>query len=213
MLPKMKNSTSRGLLSLYACLLAGNRTAGLIRVLDRILTDSMEALDGDIEQQAMAQIVIDRFRNVTLQEIVSVISDQILGSDLHTKWQTRLRQLSVIQVLFFRHIFIMSDEEKRQILDFIMSRIDDHSFQVRQLAGTTLSGIIRCAEYNSIEYYKDMFIAKLDSKDPEQVASGIMGSLALVSAFPYSIPSWMPDLLFKIASSPASSIVLSVFTC
>lgn len=96
--------------------------------------------------------------------------------------------------------------------------------EVREAAATSLSGIVRCSQRRAILRLKERFLGvirevklprrRLDNQGRERAGyqellvkahSGVLGATALINAFPYEVPSWMPDLLIETLSSHTSS--------
>jgi len=110
-----------------------------------------------------------------------------------------------VQIFVFHNIFQFDENMMNATLDMIMVLMEDPQVEVRELAGKTLSGIIRCANRSSGARLKDHFSRMLGTKvankkkpEPEALLRrhvGVLGLSALVLAFPYEIPTWMPEVL------------------
>jgi len=82
--------------------------------------------------------------------------------------------------------------------------------EVREMAATTLSGVLRLSPRRSQLTLKDRFV-KLLSRSPipnrqspvynaaiRQRHAAILGICALVDSYPYTVERWMPELLTNI---------------
>jgi proteasome activator subunit 4 len=140
-------------------------------------------------------------------------------------WHSRCRALRMLQSLVFRNLFYAP---VRELVELLAELVADPQLEVRQLASQTLSGLIRCGLVRNVTALEQRFRAlaatplpKRPSKkratavgadgvatpkaDPEasrtallQRHGGVLGLHALVSAYPYEMPDWMPDLLIFI---------------
>ena len=133
-------------------------------------------------------------------------------------WHQRCWVLINMQVIYYRHLFFLTDDQQEALLDCIASMLEDTNVDVRKDARTTLSGIIRCSparlRSKMIEGLKKKFTQMLlDSPLPRKSKSGVsapgtgastptpehnklaptrhaavLGLGALVQAFPYQSP-------------------------
>lgn len=125
-------------------------------------------------------------------------------------WKVRLKALPILQVLYFRQLPLISESEVSDILDVLCQSLDDEVVEVREMVGTTLSGILRLSPRRSVVTLKDRFV-KLAGKIqlPDRVSpvynaavrqrhAAIIGICALIDSFPYTIEKWMPGLLTTV---------------
>ncbi|KAG1826229.1 uncharacterized protein BJ212DRAFT_1444172 [Suillus subaureus] len=125
-------------------------------------------------------------------------------------WKVRLRALPILQVLYFRQLPLISESEVNEILDVLCKCLDDEVVEVREMVGTTLSGILRLSSRRRVVTLKDRFV-KLAGKIqlPDRVSpvynaavrqrhAAVIGICALIDSFPYTIEKWMPGLLTTV---------------
>ncbi|EGN99641.1 hypothetical protein SERLA73DRAFT_159863 [Serpula lacrymans var. lacrymans S7.3] len=126
-------------------------------------------------------------------------------------WKVRLKALPILQVFYFRQLPLISELKVVEILDMLCKCLDDEVVEVREMVGTTLSGILRLSPRRSVITLKDRFV-KLAKKShiPEQRNTipyalairqrhaAIIGICALIDSFPYTIEKWMPELLTSV---------------
>lgn len=144
-----------------------------------------------------------------------------------TSWHQRLRILINIQVIYFRRLFLMSEDQQQQLFDCVSAMLGDVQLEVRMGAATTLSGMIRCSPVE----FRDRTVTALKSDfeqmliktplpkrrtpgtpTPEQNKriltrhAAVLGLGALVQAFPYTSPPplWLPDILATLARKAAA---------
>ncbi|KAH7104159.1 hypothetical protein BKA62DRAFT_635182 [Auriculariales sp. MPI-PUGE-AT-0066] len=145
-----------------------------------------------------------------------------------TSWRVRMKALPLLQVFYFRQFTMISDEKVSEILEVICGCLDNEVVEVREMAATTLCGIIRCSPKRSVVMLKERF-ERVERESPlpnrnlptyalslRKLHSAILGIKALIEAFPYSVPSWCPDLLTRVLARHAYDpipISTTVRTC
>ncbi|RMX83722.1 hypothetical protein D0869_05104, partial [Hortaea werneckii] len=60
-------------------------------------------------------------------------------------WHQRLRVLINIQVIYFRHLFLMPEKQSRDLMKCVRDMLHDAQLEVRLGAAATLSGMVRCS--------------------------------------------------------------------
>ncbi|KAF8640852.1 hypothetical protein AX17_000500 [Amanita inopinata Kibby_2008] len=125
-------------------------------------------------------------------------------------WRVRMKALPLLQVFYFRNVPLISDSKVVEILEVLCQCLDDEVVEVREMAATTLSGILRLSPRRSVLTLKDRFVRLAknsripDRQKPDynkairQRHAAILGICALVDSYPYTIEKWMPDLLTNI---------------
>ncbi|KAI9791333.1 MAG: hypothetical protein M1835_000422 [Candelina submexicana] len=142
-------------------------------------------------------------------------------------WHQRLRVLINMQVIYFRRLFLISQDGQQALFDCLSAMLEDTQPEVRQGASTTLSGMIRCSPValrtGIVEALKEKFTNMLrDSPLPKRVRNStptpehskviltrhaaVLGLGALVQAFPYMSPppTWLPEVLATLAVKAAA---------
>ncbi|KAI0336090.1 hypothetical protein GY45DRAFT_1316150 [Cubamyces sp. BRFM 1775] len=153
----------------------------------------------------MCGVIIPRqFINPLLDEIFNAITT-------FPSWKVRLKILPLVQVFYFRQSFLISDKKLVEMIEVICRCLDDEVVEVREMAATTLSGILRLSPRRSIIALKDRFVRLIknvklpqDRKSPaysvalRQLHAAILGVCALIDSYPYTIERWMPELLTNV---------------
>eukprot|EP00842_Homolaphlyctis_polyrhiza_P003592 jgi/Hompol1/4233/HPOL_001181-RA len=147
------------------------------------------------------------------------------------RWHLKVRVLPVIQVLFFRHLHLLSNELVDRVLNDVKNLLNDRQLEVRQLASITLAGLIRCSQHpESIAALIEQFSKQLRSSmvTKRQRGAGtsqdaadalvkrhasVLGLAAIVQAFPYTVPKWMPAVLVSIANCTSDPEPIRVSVC
>jgi len=121
-----------------------------------------------------------------------------------------MKALPFLQVFYFRNVPLIADNKVVEILEVLCQCLDDEVVEVREMAATTLSGVLRLSPRRSILTLKDRFVrlAKTNRipsrQDPNynkairQRHAAILGICALVESYPYTVEKWMPDLLCNV---------------
>jgi proteasome activator subunit 4 len=125
-------------------------------------------------------------------------------------WKVRLKALPLVQVFYFRQVPLISEVKVVEILEVLCKCLDDEVVEVREMAATTLSGILRLSPRHSVITLKDRFVRLVkDSHIPGRQSPGynkavrqrhaaILGICALVDSYPYTVEKWMPELLTNV---------------
>lgn len=183
----------------------------------------------DPELQSLAYHVFRHLPNIPLREgeDADFIAALVRIGRNATSWHQRLRTLINIQVLYFRRLFLMGEEQQQKMFDCVSAMLSDSQLEVRMGAATTLSGMIRCSPValrdKQVSTLKECFTTQL-TKNPlpkkrnpgtptlEQSKlvltrhAAVLGLGSLVQAFPYQSPppAWLPDVLATLARKAAA---------
>ncbi|OZJ03795.1 hypothetical protein BZG36_03001 [Bifiguratus adelaidae] len=207
------------------------RVAGTIPYVQPVLGEIFEMQDVKDDQDLahMAANVLQLISQYTYtpQMVPPLIQNFTQIISHHSNWHVRVKALPIVQVFFFKHLFLMESKEVISIMDAVGAMLLDSQIEVRQLAAVTLSGLIRCSQREAIAQLISRFRDLADTQIPQrnrkdssvraatpagfQTAvlrrhAGVLGLSCLVDAFPYEVPSWMPEILVFLAgcvSDPA----------
>lgn len=183
----------------------------------------------DPELQSLAYHVFRHLPNIPHRagEDADFIAALIRIGHNATSWHQRLRILINIQVIYFRRLFLMSEQQQREMFNCVSAMLADVQLEVRMGAATTLSGMIRCSPI----VLRDSMVASLKVKftnmlqknqlpksripgtpTPEHSKliltrhAAVLGLGSLIQAFPYLSPppAWLPAVLATLARKAAS---------
>ncbi|KAI4163162.1 MAG: hypothetical protein LQ342_003290 [Letrouitia transgressa] len=186
----------------------------------------------DQELQGLAYHVFRHLPNIPhrLGEDSELIASLIRIGTQSPLWHQRLRVLINMQVIYFRRLFLLSQEQQRSLYDCVAGMLQDGQLEVRLGAASTLSGMIRCSPQalrtvmvNDLNTaFKKMLIDSPLPKKPRTNTAGsgtntptpehsrlvltrhaaVLGLGALVQAFPYASPppTWIPEVLATLAN-------------
>lgn len=190
----------------------------------------------DPELQALAYLVFRHLPNIPHrqgEEKAFVASLVKIGRQAQS-WHQRLRVLINIQVIYFRSLFVLPEQQAEDLFKCVREMLHDVQLEVRQGAALTLSGMVRCSPVDfrnkKVEdlrkHFANMLIKnplpKRNRDAPQEDSNNttaqeqnklvltrhaaVLGLGALVSAFPYASPppKWLPEVLATLAGRAAS---------
>lgn len=193
---------------------------------------AMQEINDDRDLQNMATRVLNLIARMNYPpNMLSNIIDQFLTIlTTSSSWHMRIRALPVLQIFFFKHLFVMSSTQLIRIMEVIGQMLLDSQIEVRQLASITLGGLVRCSQRDAIQSLLTQFTTKIEIRIPKRKRdkvtgknvepvgfaeavlhkhAGVLGISCLINAFPYEVPEWMPVILCQLAecmSDPAAEI-------
>ncbi|KAG8888929.1 hypothetical protein FRB98_006471 [Tulasnella sp. 332] len=147
-----------------------------------------------------------------VRKVLEVLFEAIKSSP---SWRIRLNSLPILQILYFRQVPLIEEDMVIKIQDMLSDCLSDEVIEVRERAASTLSGILRCSPRRTILLLKHRFTRQaatvfLPARNDANYASSlrhlhaaILGVTALIDAFPYSMPSWLPELIGDVLSRHA----------
>jgi proteasome activator subunit 4 len=191
----------------------------------------MQDMNDDHDLQTMASGVLNLIAQTSyphslVPQMVDAFAHILTESN---SWHIRMKALPILQVFFFKHLFLLQSEEVIRIMDVITNLLMDTQIEVRQLASVTLSGLVRCSQRDAIHVLKEKYNhlvvnthipKRVRQPNGEKAAvpegfqqallkkhAGVLGLSSLIDAFPYEVPKWMPQVLVQLAgciSEPAA---------
>lgn len=199
---------------------------------DLILPEILHMLDlnEDPDLMTVARGVFLQLGNIVYptMQIQPMVDSLVRTMTEDPIWHHRIRILGIVQVFFYRNMFILSRADRKRLFDALIQLMSDSQLECRQGAASTISGMIRASSYdreNTINSMIAQFTQVLEdnplprnrnrsrrksqvlSVDPAEVSanisarhSAVLGLSALVYAFPYDTPpKWLPAVLARIA--------------
>jgi len=148
---------------------------------------------------------------------VPALLDALLEVLRHSpSWHARLDTLPLLQIVYVQHLFLLAPRARQDVLDVLMALLRDAHREVREMAAATLAGVVRCSQRTQILPLSRTFAALAATPLPrrgapgfdaalERVHAGVLGAAALVAAFPYEVPDWMPPLVLDTLAPHSES--------
>ncbi|KAI8373532.1 hypothetical protein EDC96DRAFT_498664 [Choanephora cucurbitarum] len=197
---------------------------------------AMQEVNDDQDLQRMATKVLSLVARVnhTPSMLPHMIDEFLTILTTSTNWHIRIRALPVLQIFFFKNLFMLDSNQLLRIMNVISQMLLDTQIEVRQLASITLGGLVRCSQRDAIQSLLAQFLSQIQIKLPKrqrdkltgkniepagfanavlQKHAGVLGISCLINAFPYEVPEWMPSVLCQLAeciSDPAAEIQATI---
>ncbi|XP_039595074.1 proteasome activator complex subunit 4A isoform X2 [Polypterus senegalus] len=149
--------------------------------------------------------------------LVLQVLNQTAGS---SSWHARYTVLTYLQTMVFYNLFtFLNDEETVTDVQWLVIRLlEDEQLEVREIAATTLGGLLQCNFLNMDASMQTHFeklcktrLPKKRKRDPGAVMdtippadlvkrhAGVLGLSACILSSPYDVPTWMPQLLMDLS--------------
>jgi proteasome activator subunit 4 len=122
----------------------------------------------DPELQSLAYHVFRHLPNIPhrIGQDEKLIGSLIRIGQTSKSWHQRLRVMINIQIIFFRRLFLLSNESKQKLFDCVAGMLEDPQHEVRAGAATTLSGMIRCSPFA----FQQAMVTKLGDRFKKMLA-------------------------------------------
>ncbi|WOO84927.1 Autophagy-related protein 22 [Vanrija pseudolonga] len=182
-----------------------------------ILPDIFELreMNDNTEMQGIAGRLLAWITSITPAFVlVEPLVKQLIGIlQNSTSWRTKMHCMPVLSLTYFRNLALLSEPCKAKCLDVISTCLKDPNQEVREMASVTLAGFLRCSQRSMVLVLKDRFTREIGKiKLPRRVLSpgqvnpeyqtklvelhaAVLGAVAIVEAFPYTVPKFIPPLL------------------
>jgi len=172
------------------------------------------ALHEDVRNLARAVLALASQILYTKKDIHDIIYSQIQVVADHPAWRVRVALLPFLQILTFNHACVMSKQDVEHILVFVSQSLVDVQVEVRNVAKTCLSSIIKSTAW-TVDKLVDGFklqalplskkqMKLLNAKDAKLAIAkrhgAVLGLIAIAESCPYSLPKWLPSIMEEIAS-------------
>ncbi|XP_030051703.1 proteasome activator complex subunit 4 isoform X1 [Microcaecilia unicolor] len=135
-------------------------------------------------------------------------------------WHARYTVLTYLQTMVFYNLFIFlhNEEVVKDIRWLVVKLLEDEQLEVREMAATTLSGLLQCnflTMDNPMQiYFEQLCKTRLPKKRKRDLGAvvdtipcadlvkrhaGVLGLSACILSSPYDVPTWMPQLLMDLS--------------
>ncbi|KAG9484281.1 hypothetical protein GDO78_009934 [Eleutherodactylus coqui] len=154
-------------------------------------------------------------------EQVPLAIDVLKQTARSSSWHARYTVLTYTQTMVFYNLFIfLNNEETVQgIRLLVLQLMADEQLEVREMAATTLSGLLQCnfltMDAAMQEHFEKLCKTKLPKKRKRDLGTsvdtipsgdlvkrhaGVLGLSACILSSPYDVPTWMPQLLMDLSA-------------
>nr|XP_046233652.1 proteasome activator complex subunit 4B-like [Scatophagus argus] len=141
--------------------------------------------------------------------LVLAALEEMAGS---RSWHARFSVLTYLQIMVFYNLFTLLSvpAEVLRIRKLVIQLLLDEQLEVRDMAGTTLSGLLQCQFFpldSSLQTQLQTLSqtclprarGELASTDLVRRHAGVLGLSACILSSPYDVPDWMPQILMDLS--------------
>uniref|UniRef100_A0A803SKN4 Proteasome activator subunit 4 n=1 Tax=Anolis carolinensis TaxID=28377 RepID=A0A803SKN4_ANOCA len=139
----------------------------------------------------------------------------------NSSWHARYTVLTYLQTMVFYNFFIFLNNEEAvdDIRWLVIKLLEDEQLEVREMAATTLSGLLQChflAIDDAVQtHFEQLCKRRLPKKRKRDLSTivdtippadlvkrhaGVLGLSACILSSPYDVPTWMPQLLMDLSA-------------
>ncbi|KAF7632932.1 hypothetical protein Mgra_00007634 [Meloidogyne graminicola] len=174
-----------------------------MRILPLLTHYSNDKTDEELKASCITHIIKYLGLSVIFVDQIDVLFEVCQTIQERGSWKAKITLLRFLQVFVFTNLFILrSKEGSIDILRTLLFKLlIDNRFEVREASAETLSGLVRagilCVNEQLIQSAEQL------SSSPKQSIerhSGVLALAAIVLAFPYSVPSFLPKVLMHLCS-------------
>ena len=184
--PSAYTSGSKTVLLLLDSMLSSYECIQLLSFFPNLFTEELLHMMDVKEDPELASLAYHVFRHLPniphrLGEDTDLIDVLIRIGRTSPSWHQRLRVMINMQIIFFRRLFLLSEENRQKLFDCVASMLEDTQHEVRAGASATLSGMIRCSPVElrdrMVFQLRDRFTKMLVDhplpKKPKKLISGL----------------------------------------
>ncbi|KAL0489595.1 26S proteasome subunit BLM10 [Acrasis kona] len=153
-------------------------------------------------------------------QVESAMAKDTLNQSNAMNWRVRLMSLVFVQSFAFRHQFYLLNKQEEDLFYVqLMTLLKDKSVEVREQACSTLAGFIKIANDEKVQQLVEHFeSASINPAKKKKKANSsvqlppsmslppkfdahyaVLGLSALIRAYPYDVPSFLPRLMVRLA--------------
>lgn len=207
--------------------LTGGEGPGLSPWLARMLRSLLrlqEVIPSELQFVAMeARKALVCFKYLPLPApLVAPVLDTLETAAAAELWPERASALLFAQYFWFRHTFLLGPGGTRRVLALVRRMLEDAKLEVREMAATTLSGLVKGLPPAEAAALRESFIQRSRQLFPTtkrrrtgsasaatavppgegatlaQRHAVVLGLKAFVLSTPYDVPAWLPDVLMAL---------------
>lgn len=112
-------------------------------------------------------------------------------------WKSKVAALKMLRMLVFSNRFVFRIH-RDDIGMILVNSLNDNQIEVRERATDALSTLLQAKFFETTPELVTKFSTAAHSKDQIQGHAGVLGLSAIVLAFPYSVPEFLPGVLMTI---------------
>ncbi|CAB3398985.1 unnamed protein product [Caenorhabditis bovis] len=112
-------------------------------------------------------------------------------------WKAKVMALQTLRMIVFTNSFIFK-HYRDEIGALFLKSMNDCQIEVREKAAEALSTMIQIRFFETTPQLVEKFSTASHSTDSIIAHAGVLGLSAIVRAFPYTVPPFLPDALMRI---------------
>ncbi|KAL4431419.1 hypothetical protein ABPG75_006675 [Micractinium tetrahymenae] len=207
--------------------LTGGEGPGLAPWLARMLRSLLrlqEVIPSELQFVAMeARKALVCFKYLPLPSaLVGPVLSTLEAAAAAELWPERASALLFAQYFWFRHTFLLGAAGTQRVLELVCRMLEDTKLEVREMAATTLSGLVKGLPPAEAATLRERFIRQSQRLFPSskrrrtggagaaaaappgegatlaQRHAVVLGLKAFVLSTPYDVPAWLPDVLMAL---------------
>ncbi|KAG7506391.1 proteasome activator complex subunit 4B-like [Solea senegalensis] len=145
-------------------------------------------------------------------EHIPLVLAALEGMTACRSWHARFSVLTYLQIMVFYNLFTLLSvpAEVLRIQKLVTQLLLDEQLEVRDMAATTLSGLLQCHFFpldfslqTQLQTLSQTRLPKargeLASIDLVRRHAGVLGLSACILSSPYDVPDWMPQILMDLS--------------
>ncbi|XP_006004010.1 proteasome activator complex subunit 4 isoform X2 [Latimeria chalumnae] len=152
---------------------------------------------------------------------VTLVLQALKQTAENSSWHARYTVLTYLQTMVFYNLFIFlhNEESVKDVRWLVIKLLEDEQLEVREMAATTLSGLLQCNFLRMDSpmqlHFEQLCKTRVPKKRKRGLGSlmdtippadlvkrhaGVLGLSACVLSSPYDVPTWMPQLLMDLSA-------------
>ncbi|GCB62155.1 hypothetical protein scyTo_0011429, partial [Scyliorhinus torazame] len=151
---------------------------------------------------------------------VFMVLDVVKQTSESSSWHAKYTVLTYLQTMVFYNLFVFLDNEQvvQDIRWLVIKLLEDEQLEAREMAATTLSGLLQCnfltMDSSMQSHFEQLCKTRLPKKRKRDLGAvadtippadlvrrhaGVLGLSACILSSPYEVPTWMPQLLMNLS--------------
>uniref|UniRef100_A0AC35TN15 Proteasome activator complex subunit 4 n=1 Tax=Rhabditophanes sp. KR3021 TaxID=114890 RepID=A0AC35TN15_9BILA len=172
--------------------------------------------DEDLAESCHNALLLNMARGYVSDESCLLFLDTIKKAiDSCFLWKAKLSLFKVLQINIFSNIFVYAKHTDK-VLEIILPLLLSEKIEVANVSAESLTGLVMCGYLEVNDALLSTFYKWVKSPLTLQRHAGALALSSVVQAYPYSVPSVLPEILMHLAKivtdkQPISGTVKKAF--